>query len=102
MCIRDRWTQPDQHPVTRQRGPLRWREVVVAQGDGEYAAVVEVHAAGGGVERAGVEVQPDEPCDVLGRRLAGDLSWGALLDDAAVLDDQEAVSYTHLRAHETV
>lgn len=58
-------------------------------GDDERPAVGERHRAA--VDPPGVEVEPDEPGDVLGGRPPGDLGRRPLLDDAAVLEDDEPV-----------
>jgi hypothetical protein len=64
-------------------------------GDGERAAAGEVHEASGRLQGAAVEVDTDQSCDVLSGWLGGHLRGGALLDDAAVLDDQETVGHDH-------
>ena len=64
-------------------------------GDGKRAGLVQMHQAGGGVEGTAVEVEPDQACNILGRRIGGHLCWGALLDDPTVLDEQETVGLDH-------
>src|SRR5215813_10752366 len=59
-------------------------------GDDEGPAAGQSHP--GAVGPAGVEVEADKFRDVLGGGLAGDLSRGALLDDAPGFEDDELVS----------
>ena len=60
----------------------------------QRAAGREPHGAVRGA-RAAVEVEADQPGDVLGRGPAGDLRRRAVLDDAAALDDEQPVGQHH-------
>src|SRR5215470_8253326 len=64
--------------------------VQALDGDDEGPAAGKSHP--GAVGPAGVEVEADEFRDVRGGGLAGDLSRGALLDDAPCFEDDELVS----------
>ena len=88
------------HRVHRDRGrPQRHQHLarpdVLAGSHREAAAVGQRHVLAVLVEPAPVEVQPDQSRDVLGAGPAGHLGRRPVLDDLALLDDEQPVGHHH-------